>query len=495
MSANKATPSGSPDYLIPLQGAELLDAKAAALLAELERQFDLPKHELQKITDHFGWEYRQGLAHDSGAKSTEPAQYLPMIPTFVSAVPDGSETGTFLALDLGGTNLRVCEIVLKGDGQFTNRQQKYKVSEELKTGTAVKLFDYIADSVDHFLNEMDTQASADEKLYLGFTFSFPVIQTALNKGTLLNWTKGFTASGAAGNDVVGLLQSSLDKKHIHVHCSALVNDTVGTLLSRAYQSGDAFVGAIFGTGTNGAYVESMKSIPKLKEDSTAASQDMIVNTEWGAFDNARKVLRVTPYDNKVDRESINPRRQCFEKMISGMYLGEVTRNVILHLIDHLSLFDGHATPQISTHYGLDSALMSAIEAPNASFADIRKVVERDLGVPPEHIKDSDLVLIRRASELVGTRGARLSACALAATILQTHRQAASAGKIHIGVDGSLAEFYPRFEERMRRALVELLGDDVEQRIVIGLAKDGSGVGAALTALVAKKQRDAETAQI
>lgn len=29
-----------------------------------------------------------------------------MIPTYIQTVPDGTETGTYLALDLGGTNLR-----------------------------------------------------------------------------------------------------------------------------------------------------------------------------------------------------------------------------------------------------------------------------------------------------------------------------------------------------------------------------------------------------
>jgi hexokinase len=45
---------------------------------------------------------------------------------------------------------------------------------------------------------------------------------------------------------------------------------------------------------------------------------MMVNTEWGAFDNAREVLPATPFDSKVDRELINPRFQAYEKFISGM---------------------------------------------------------------------------------------------------------------------------------------------------------------------------------
>lgn len=33
--------------------------------------------------------------------------------------------------------------------------------------------------------------------------------------------------------------------------------TVGTLLSRSYIAGGSIVGAIFGTGTNGAYIEEV----------------------------------------------------------------------------------------------------------------------------------------------------------------------------------------------------------------------------------------------
>ena len=49
-------------------------------------------------------------------------------------------------------------------------------------------------------------------------------QTALDRGTLLTWTKGFSAKNAVGNDVVKLLQDAFDRKHLHVKCTALMND-------------------------------------------------------------------------------------------------------------------------------------------------------------------------------------------------------------------------------------------------------------------------------
>ena len=44
------------------------------------------------------------------------------------------------------------------------------------------------------------------------------------------------------------------------------------------------------------------------------------------------------------------------------------------------------------------------------------------------------------------------------------------------VSSSLIEHYPNFERMLRESLRALIGEEVERRIEIGLAKDGSGVG-------------------
>lgn len=47
---------------------------------------------------------------------------------------------------------------------------------------------------------------------------------------------------------------------------------------------------------------------------------------------------------------------------------------------------------------------------------------------------------------------------------------------HIVQICSLIQFYPNFEVKLRESLRALVGEDVEKRVEIGLAKDGSGVG-------------------
>ncbi|KAH8986337.1 hypothetical protein EDB92DRAFT_1879806 [Lactarius akahatsu] len=487
--------------------------KIRSLLADIEQQFTLDGDVLISITSHFHKLFNLGLS--------EYGHPMAMIPTFVTGVPDGTETGTFLALDLGGTNLRVCQVELHGDKTFTLKQQKYRVSEALKTGEATTLFDYLADSVDAFLTST-TELKEDAldagdidvdspTVPLGLTFSFPVEQTALDKGFLLTWTKGFAAKNAVNKDIVGLLQDAFDRKHLHVKCVALVNDTVGAALSRAYTAGGCVLGAIFGTGTNGAYLEQVANITKLGNGPAAAAGGVMM----------------------VDRESINPRFQAYEKFISGMYLGEVTRNILLALVDAAPqpiLFNGKATERLNKHYGLDTEMLSFVEsawsgsdggdtddvaaaavlvedpeklapATVQRLKRVQEIVQENLGYAPGEVSLRDAALVRWAAALVVRRSARLSACAVATVALQMGYvsglgkdarpavAAAAGGKPYaIGIDGSLYQHYPGFEERMREALRILLGPEVEKRVEIGLAKDGSGVGAALGALQATKNK-------
>ncbi|KAJ6516263.1 hypothetical protein C8R45DRAFT_811924 [Mycena sanguinolenta] len=507
---------------------------AQYILDDIHRQFQFSPEAMVDITGQFLHEFKVGLGNYNHP--------MAMIPTFVTGVPNGTETGTFLALDLGGTNMRVCEVVLHGDTTFTLRQQKYKVSDALKTGEATVLFDYLADSVDAFLTSHPppsshgnadpfSQPSADV-VHLGLTFSFPVEQTALDSGKILTWTKGFSAKHAIGNDVVKLLQDAFDRKHMHVKCVALVNDTVGALLSRAYTGGGCMLGAIFGTGTNGAYVEDLSTIRKLANDPAGTRGGiMVVNTEWGAFNNTRSHLPSTPFDNALDRLSINPRFQAFEKMISGMYLGEITRNILLSLVDAAPkalLFGGKTTPALNAQWGFDTSFMSGVEeawegkesakgtgenpVPQLSAFDdpekkldpavktrlerVRAVLVKDLGFKEADVSLRDAAIVRWASSLVARRAALLSGLAVATVLIQTGRAVLSGQggkptknepKISVGVDGSLIEFYPHFEDTLRESLRVLVGEEVEKRVDIGMAKDGSGVGAALCALQAIKQ--------
>lgn len=440
---------------------------------EISKGFEVNKTKFNEIVNHFRNEMKKGLEMRG--------QTVAMVPSYVTGVPTGKEVGTFLALDLGGTNLRVCLIKFESEGNMSIKQQKYTILETYKTGEARQLFDFLANCIDKFLAELDKtdykgSSRKGGKLNLGFTFSFPVEQTAIDKGTLISWTKGFTCVNAVGKDVVFMLQEALNRKEVPVKVAALVNDTVGTLLAHAYKYPNTLLGVILGTGTNCAYFEKISNIKKLQFSSNA--EHMIINLEWGAFDNEKKVLPITMFDNKLDRESNNPRRQIFEKLVSGMYLGEITRNILLNLIDRELIFDGISSKDLNTHYSVETAYLSTIESDDTdTLENARKILEEELNIPSTTLTDRQIV--KRVCQIVGLRSARLSSAALSAIITQCNVIKTGCD---IGIDGSLFEFYPSFEARIKSAFREHFGTNADN-FKLGLARDGSGVGAALAAML------------
>lgn len=134
--------------------------------------------------------------------------------TWVYGLPTGKERGTFLTLDMGGTNLRVCRIVLSDQpGEHDMTQSQYRMPDDLKTGTAEKLWEYIAESLQKFLEEHDTsESTVQSPLPLAFCFSYPATQDRIDHGVLQTWTKGLDIKGVEGNDVVAQLREALEKK-------------------------------------------------------------------------------------------------------------------------------------------------------------------------------------------------------------------------------------------------------------------------------------------
>lgn len=147
-----------------------------------------------------------------------------MNPTWVMDFPDGYETGKYLALDMGGTNLRVCEITLTNNkSEFDIVQSKYRMPEELKTGQSDELWEYIADCLKQFVEAQQGEKPIEGKIPLGFTFSYPASQNYIDEGVLQRWTKGFDIDGVEGHNVVPMLEAALEQRvSSHVSVSFIV---------------------------------------------------------------------------------------------------------------------------------------------------------------------------------------------------------------------------------------------------------------------------------
>jgi hexokinase len=191
-------------------------------------------------------------------------------------------------------------------------------------------------------------------------------------------------------------------------------------------------------------------------------------------------MQNTASDKMVDENSINPGFQMFEKRVSGMFLGEILRYTLVSLTEQAQLFNGSSSPILCKQYGIDTASMSTIAADISPHLDnVKTVIIEDFGIPSPSADDCRAVKL--VSDAIARRSARLAACAVSAVCDFSGRyERAREGKpVDVGADGSLVEFYPRYVEMCLEGCEEILGDDASKRIRIELAKDGSGVGAAL----------------
>lgn len=420
-------------------------------------------------------EMRAGLSSDDGPG-------LPMIPTYVHTLPSGNEKGLFYALDLGGTNFRVLRVQLGGkdDRVIDVDFDQVAIPHDLMFATSEELFDFIALGLAKFVDKEDSRFHfpPGRKREIGFTFSFPVKQTSIDSGILIKWTKGFAVSGTVGRDVVACLNEALERQGLDMRVSALVNDTVGTLAGAEYYDNDAKVAVILGTGTNACYIEKLSAIPKLRGH-VSSSGKMIISTEWGAFSNG---LPLTVFDREMDAASINPGHHIFEKTISGMYLGEIVRRVLVNMAEEEGLFGISVPQKLSMPFILGTPDLSAMQQDNSGDLQAVGSLLYDKAGVESNLSERKTVL--EVCDTIVKRGGSLAGAGIVGILQKMEED--SKGVIFgkrsvVAIDGGLYENYPQYRTYLQDSVKELLGTEKSNNIVIEHSKDGSGIGGALLA--------------
>ncbi|WJX54206.1 hexokinase A [Trifolium repens] len=451
--------------------------RGLAIVKEFEEKCGTPIGKLRQLADAMDVEMHAGLASEGGSK-------LSMLISYVDNLPTGDEEGLYYALDLGGTNFRVLRVHLGGKekGVISREANEVSIPPQLMTGSSEGLFDFIAGALAKFVESEPEgfHPPAGRQRELGFTFSFPVKQTSIASGTLIKWTKGFSIEDTVGQDVVGELTKSLEKIGLDMRVAALVNDTIGTLAGGRFYNQDVIAAVILGTGTNAAYVERAHAIPKW-HGLLPKSGDMVINMEWGNFRSAH--LPLTEYDQNLDAESLNPGEQIFEKLLSGMYLGEIVRRALLKMAEEAEFFGDTVPPKLKKPFILRTPEMSSMH--HDTTPDLKEVGNklRDiLEISNTSLKTRKIVV--ELCEIVASRGARLAAAGILGILKKLGRDTVKGGekqKSVIALDGGLFEHYTKFRVCLEDTLKELLGDEAADTVVVELANDGSGIGAALLA--------------
>ena len=249
---------------------------------------------------------------DRGLKGEEST--LMMIPTYLSVSDSIELNKKVVAIDAGGTHLRIAKVSLKEDGYDIEDFKVQKMLGVERPLTKEEFLDELSELLLPYLNDCDK---------VGFCFSFPSEITPDRDGIVLSFAKEVNVSGCEGMHIGAELKRVLKEKGVEKDIQfALLNDTVATLLGGPLKNDvDGHIGFILGTGTNTAYLEKTAAITKIN----AEGSNMIINMESGMYGKAQRGY----FDQLVDSKSTIPNDQLFEKMISGAYLGKIIREILL----------------------------------------------------------------------------------------------------------------------------------------------------------------------
>uniref|UniRef100_A0A668RDH8 Phosphotransferase n=1 Tax=Oreochromis aureus TaxID=47969 RepID=A0A668RDH8_OREAU len=405
--------------------------------------FQLSPEMLQEVSARLRKDLLRGLGKHSHHKAP-----VKMLPTFVRATPDGTEKGDFLALDLGGTNFRVLHVRVEEEAQKVLKMdsQICAIPQEMMLGTG-------------------EQNLKGKTLPLGFTFSFPCEQLEIDKSILIRWTKGFNCSGVEGKDVVQLLKEAIHRRGDYdIGSVAMVNDTVGTMMSCGYRDQSCEIGMIIGTGTNACYMEEMKNVKRIE----GADGRMCINTEWGGFgDDGSLDDILTEFDVEVDKTSINPGQKLETDKIVRLVLVKMTKDKLL--------FKGQISETLGTPGQFETKFISEIED---GLENAKKILT-ELGLDWDPV---DACVVRLVCDTISSRSARLCAAALATLVnrIRNNRKLDHL-KTTVGVDGTVYRKHPT--SKLQKA-VRLLAPQCD--ITFLVSEDGSGKGAAMVTAVAQR---------
>ncbi|KAM0278973.1 hypothetical protein ACHAQH_004839 [Verticillium albo-atrum] len=445
---------------------------------------------------------------------TDPAC---MLPSFNHRLPTGLEKGRYLALDVGGSTLRVALVELRGhDYEVRCKESEivsmksFRIGKTIKDLEGVAFFDWMADRIVETLEneEEGHRGEHDAALPMALSWSFPIEQTSLRSGRIHGMGKGFRAAdGLHGQDLGAVIDAACRRSGLVAELLVILNDGNATLLSQAYTHPATRFGLILGTGVNIAAHLPVTLIGAAKfgerpQEWFEEARSVIVNTELGMF--GHDILSITRWDADLKAGHPRPFFQPLEHMLSGMYLGEIARFVLLDAIQTTGVFGGVVPESLKEPYSLSTETMSVTESDTSTLESaISTFAARH---PSAHTPTTaDLAFFRDVSALISRRSAAILAASVHAIWdlrLDGVREAlpsmspleAAAAEAELSLErtmvafnGSVLESYPGYRNMCQSFIHELIeaGGKPGLGIDLVLAKESSiiGAGVALAAAV------------
>ena len=420
---------------------------------------------------------------------------ISMLPSYQYTLPTGRESGDFLALDVGGSTFRVALVRLggKGDSEDTmqlRRMRSFVIDKVVRELKGQAFFDWMAERIEKvFMEYNHMKGTHNARLKMGLAWSFPIEQTSCRSGKLLSMGKGFQAShGIEGQDIGELVIRSCKARGLNVSMCAIVNDGAATLLAQAYRDPSTRMSLILGTGMNAAAFLPVSALGSGKYGDRpaswhAAAQRVLVNTELSMF--GKRVWPVTRWDEELNTQHMLPDFQPLEYLVTGRYLGEIVRLILVEAIRTAGLFNGKMPYHLAEPYALDTRILAAFQSDESKALSGARLAFTKAHALPSPPRQHELEFIRNISQLVSRRAANYLATALHA--LWTVRTASEglqpgeASRVTIACNGAVVERYPDFRHNCQQRLDELceISGASKGAVTLEMAPESSVFGAAV----------------
>ncbi|PSK55847.1 hypothetical protein B9Z65_4725 [Elsinoe australis] len=409
---------------------------------------------------------------------------ISFLPSFHHTLPSGRETGTFLALDVGGSNFRLALISLNTRSHATEDEQTrvlhtltFPISSSVRALRGHAFFTWMAERISEMLESCPTitsQFSTSSPLLMGLAWSFPIHATSQRSGFLLAMGKGFSATvGVQGQDLCELIMRPCLEAGLPVHLATVVNDGSATLLSQAYREPTTRMSLILGTGTNSSIYLPVSALSKEKfgdrpESWWGRAQRVCVNTELSMHGGG--IWPLTRWDQELNSAHENPTFQPFEHFVGGRYLGEVVRLVLLEAISEIGLFDGETPDGLEQSYSMDSGLLAAFQSEGSTALDKAGKAFANKYMTPRSLNKRELDFIKDVASLVSERAAAYEAAAVHA-LWELRCKSEAAHKHHETQTNSNADLAGRQVNGQRKAENGLRGSNGEAASMSSLSHD------------------------
>lgn len=387
---------------------------------------------------------------------------LKMLPAYLSAEGCPAEDETVIAVDIGGTNLRIA-LTRFSEGTL-------EILDSIVTAVPGQTEELTKDG---FFREIALQLRPfiDKSRRVSVSFSHAAEILPNREGRLLSFSKEIRVSGAAGVEITGALSKALyDLGYREEKEYMLLNDTAAVLLGGAAsfygQNYDGYIGFVLGTGMNLSYIEKTTEIKKI---GIGYPRDtMIVNTESGYFSGAPTGV----LDKEVDNMSVNPGLSILEKMTSGRYLGQL----IL-----LALKEAAAENLLSE--ATEARLMQIPELP---LADISEFLKNEKSINTLSLccaTDSDRTVLTVVADRLIDRSAKLAVMAAAAVMEKTNTGHGPERPVCLVAEGSTFHKLYSFKEKFNTYLDSYIKGQLHRYCRVVQVENATILGGSFAALV------------